>query len=75
MSEGAAKAFGGVAFLVGLSLGVVPLVQWFVFGRASGPIGIVFRHPAEPWVWIWPASICIMSFACMWYSGTVEGKK
>ena len=74
MSKNTAKALGAVAFLAGLSLGVVPLVQWFVFDHASGPIAIIFRHPSEPWVWVWPAVVCVVSFACMWLSGIAEEK-
>ena len=69
-----AKLLGTVAFLVGLSLGVVPLAQWFFFDHASGPIRIIFRHPSEPWVWVWPAVVCVVSFACMCIFGTVEEK-
>lgn len=74
MSKNTAKVLGAAAFLVGLSLGAVPLVQWFAFGHASGPIGIIFRHPGEPGVWLWPALVCVVSFAGMWLFGNVEEK-
>ena len=46
-----------LCFIVGVSLGVIPLVQWFAFERASGMISTIFGSPSAPWTWGIPAIV------------------
>lgn len=71
MSRTTAKTLGGIAFLVFVSLGVGPLVQWFVFDHANGPIATLFAEPDEPWVWIWPGLISCVAVVTMVVCGAV----
>lgn len=71
MSRSGAKLLGGLASLVFVSLGVAPLVQWFAFDHANGPIAVVFAHPDEPWVWIWPMLLCGAATVVMLLCGLV----
>lgn len=74
MSRSTAHGIAGVCLLIGFSLGLVPLIQWFAFDHASGPIGLLFRHPAQPWVWVIPASILAVCTAGLFYFG-IRGDK
>ena len=77
MSRTGAKTLGGIAFLILISLGVGPLVQWWVFDHASGPIAVLFAHPGEPWVWIWPVLVgavaLIVALCCGVIADRVDG--
>lgn len=69
MSRKTAHGIAGVCVFIGFSLGLAPLIQWFAFDHASGPIGLLFRHPAEPWVWIIPAVIAASCTIGLFYFG------
>lgn len=71
MSPAAAKMLGGLAFLIFVSLGVGPLVQWFAFDHANGPIAALFAHPDEPWVWIWPLLVGGVAVVAMLVCGAI----
>ncbi|MCE1180469.1 hypothetical protein ACQP1U_01575 [Actinomycetota bacterium] len=72
MTASTAKGLAGLCFLVFLSLGAFPLVQWFAFDHASRVIGVLFGRPGEPWVWVIPALITVVAFLGMWYFGDKE---
>lgn len=74
MSTTAARTLGGVAFLIFVSLGVGPLIQWFAFDHTNGPIAVLFAHPDEPWVWIWPMLVGGVAFIAILVCGvTTDG--
>lgn len=70
MSRQTAHGIAGVCLFIGFSLGLVPLFQWFALDHASGPIGLLFRHPADPWVWVIPAGIAAACTAGLFYFGS-----
>lgn len=59
--------------LVLVSLGVVPLIQWWGFGHANGPISFLFANPATPWVWIWPLLIGVAAVAVLLLCDALAG--
>lgn len=61
----------GLSFFILVSFGVAPLVQWFVFDHANSLVGMVFRDPARPWVWIWPALLGCIACASMCLCGAL----
>lgn len=71
MSRTGARTSGGCAFLILVSLGVGPLVQWFAFDHANGPVAMLFAHPDAPWVWIWPMLIGSVAFVAMLVCGAI----
>lgn len=69
MRASTAKGVASVGFLVLISLGIVPLVQWFMFSRANGVIATVFGRHGSPAVWLIPAGIAVIAVGVMWYFG------
>lgn len=70
MDKATAQGLVGVSGFVFITLGLVPLVQWFVFDHRSGLIGWLFRSPEGAWVWIVPAAIAVGMFAVMCWLDT-----
>lgn len=70
MSKELAKGLAGACGFVFVTLGVIPLVQWFGFGHRSGLIGMLFSRPEGSWIWLAPLLVAAVTLAGVFYFGT-----
>lgn len=74
MNRTAWNGLATVCILIGLSLGVVPLVQWFVADHESGVIRTLFGDQSGAWVWGTPAIVVALAVAGVFLFGTLGDK-